>query len=251
MPAPEPSFRVGTSRWSYPNWCGPFYPPDLRSSDWLACYARRFATVELNASFYRLPTPEMIERWSSATPLGFLFALKAWRVITHERRLVDCAQPLEQFLARLAPLAGKVGPILFQLPPRFPIDPVRLGQFLAGLPGGYRYAFEFRDPSWWCDEIYARLTDAGVAFVCFDLAGLRSPRIATGSLAYVRLHGYERRYRAAYPAAVLTDWARWLVAERRAGRDVAAYLDNTMIADHAVRDAERLVKLLEQTTHDH
>jgi uncharacterized protein YecE (DUF72 family) len=241
------SIRVGTSGWSYPNWRGLFYPREMRVTDWLACYARQFPTVELNASFYRLPTPAMIERWSRLTPPGFLFAVKAWRVITHERRLVGCREPLEQFLARIAPLGGKAGPILFQLPPRFPADPARLERFLAGLPPGHRYAFEFRDPSWWCEEIYALLAGSDAAFVCFDLAGLRSPRIVTGSLAYLRLHGFEQRYREAYPEAVLLDWARWLAAEQASGREVVAYLDNTMTADHAVHDAIRLAELLEPT----
>jgi uncharacterized protein YecE (DUF72 family) len=244
QPATGTSTRVGTSGWSYPNWRGLFYPPGVKPADWLACYARQLTTVELNASFYRLPTPATIERWSRATPSGFLFAIKAWRVITHERRLADCQKPLEQLLARIAPLGDKAGPILFQLPPRIPADPVLLGEFLARLPPGHRYAFEFRDPSWWCDEIYARLTDAGAAFVCFDLAGLRSPRIAIGSLTYVRLHGFEQRYRDAYPEEVLMDWACWLVGEQASGRDVVAYLDNTMTADHAVRDAQTLARLL-------
>jgi uncharacterized protein YecE (DUF72 family) len=216
----------------------------VKPADWLACYARQFTTVELNASFYRLPTPAMIERWSRATPPGFLFAIKAWRVITHERRLVDCQEPLEQLFARTALLGDKAGPILFQLPPRFPADLVLLGEFLASLPPGHRYALEFRDPSWWCDEVYARLADAGAAFVCFDLAGLRSPRIAIGPLAYVRLHGFEQRYRDAYPEQVLMDWARWLDAEQASGRDVLVYLDNTMTADHAVSDARTLAGLL-------
>ncbi|MGD9508713.1 MAG: DUF72 domain-containing protein [Geminicoccaceae bacterium] len=241
------AIRVGTSGWSYPNWRGPFYPREARAADWLACYARQFPTVELNTSFYRLPAPAMIERWSRLTPPGFLFAVKAWRAITHERRLVDCREPLAQLLARIAPLGGKAGPILFQLPPRFPADPALLGRFLAGLPPGHRYAFEFRDPSWWCEEVYALLAGSGAAFVCFDLAGLRPPRIATGPLAYLRLHGFERRYRDAYPEAVLLDWARWLAAEQAGGREVMAYLDNTMTADDAVRDARRLAELLGPT----
>jgi uncharacterized protein YecE (DUF72 family) len=155
---------------------------------------------------------------------------------------------LARFLARVEPLGGKLGPILFQLPPRFPADPARLARFLALLPPGHRYAFEFRDPSWWHDEVYKLLAERGAAFVCFDLAGLRSPRLAAGPLAYLRLHGFERRYRGGYPAAVLADSAGWLAAERAAGRPagraVLAYLDNTMLADHAVRDARALAALL-------
>jgi len=245
QPSSGPPLRVGTSGWSYPNWRGLFYPPGLKPADWLGFYARQFATVELNASFYRLPTPAMVERWAAVTPPGFLFAVKAWRIITHEKRLEDCQETWAQFLARIEPLGGKLGPILFQLPPRFPADPARLARFLALLPSGHRYAFEFRDPSWWQDEVYALLEGRGAAFVCFDLAGLRSPRLTTGPLAYLRLHGFERRYRGGYPAAALTDWAGWLAAERAAEREVLAYLDNTMDADDALRDAGTIAVLLD------
>ena len=243
-PAPGPRARVGTSGWSYPNWRGLFYPPGLRPGDQLGFYARHFTTVELNASFYRLPTPAMIERWSAVTPPGFVFAVKAWRAITHERRLGDCEEPLDRFLSRIEPLDSKLGPVLFQLPPRFPADPARLARFLDLLPPGQRWAFEFRDPSWWRDDVYGLLAGRGAGFVGFDLAGLRSPRLTTGPLAYARLHGHERRYREAYPEAVLADWARWLAAEQTQGREVFAYLDNTMVADHAVRDARTLAALL-------
>jgi len=219
------SIHIGTSGWSYPNWRELFYPRGLKMGDWLGFYARHFATVELNASFYRLPTPAMVERWSAATPRGFVFAVKAWRAITHERRLADCREQLATFLARVQPLGTKAGPILFQLPPRFPADPARLAKFLAGLPPNHRYAFEFRDPSWWRDDVYGLLAERGASFVCFDLAGLRSPRLATGPQAYVRLHGHERRYRGGYPGAVLAGWAGWLAAQQAAGRGALVYLE--------------------------
>jgi uncharacterized protein YecE (DUF72 family) len=244
QPSSGPATRVGTSGRSYPNWRGLFYPPGIKPADWLGFYARRFTTVELNASFYRLPSPAMIERWVAATPPGFQFAVKAWRAVTHERRLEDCAEPLQRFLARIRLFGGKLGPILFQLPPRFPADSARLARFLALLPLGHRYAFEFRDPSWWHDEVYMLLEERGAAFVGFDLAGLRSPRRTTGPLAYVRLHGCDERYRGRYPASVLEDWAGWLAKERAAGREVLAYLDNTMDADDALRDAGTIAVLL-------
>ena len=171
----------------------------MKPADWLAFYARHFTTVEVNATFYRLPTAAMVQRWSVATPPGFTFAVKAWRAITHERRLVDCEEPLAAFLGRIGPLGIKIGPILFQLPPRFPADLTRLGRFIDLLPPGHRYAFEFRDPSWWSDGVYALLAEKAASCVSFDLAGLRSPRLAAGSLVYVRLHGYEQRYRDRYP----------------------------------------------------
>ncbi|MEK0083206.1 DUF72 domain-containing protein [Benzoatithermus flavus] len=236
--------RVGTSGWTYPNWRGTFYPKGLKQADWLAWYAGRFDTVELNASFYRLPGPAMVARWAEIAPPGFLFAVKASRLLTHERRLAGCAEPLATFLERLAPLGDKLGPILFQLPPNLRPDLPLLESFLAGLPPSLRCAFEFREPGWWTDPVLRLLDRADAAFVSFELAELRSPRIATGSLAYVRLHGHERRYRGSYPERALADWARWLEAERGNGRDVLVYFDNTAEADDAVRNALSLRRLL-------
>ena len=237
--------RIGTSGWSYPNWRQLFYPRGLKQGDWLAFYARQFATVEINASFYRLPTVAMIERWLAVTPPGFVFAIKAWRAITHEHRLADCQEQLAMFLARIEPLSAKTAAILFQLPPRFAVDPERLARFLADLPAGYRYVFEFRDPSWWREDVYQLLADKGAGFVCFDLAGLHSPRLVSGLLVYVRLHGHERRYQGGYPEAVLADWAGWLATQQAAGHPALVYFDNTMVADHALRDAQALGALLE------
>lgn len=239
--------RVGTSGWAYPNWRGLFYPKGVRQADWLAWYAGRFDTVELNTSFYRLPGEAMVARWAAATPPGFLFAVKAWRALTHEHRLKDGEGPLAAFLERVAPLGEKLGPILFQLPPSLGPDLPRLERFLDGLPRGPRYAFEFRDPGWWADPVLAALDRAGAGFVSFDLAGLRSPLLATGPFAYARLHGHARRYRGPYPEEELAHWAAWLATERRGGRDVLAFLDNTAEADDAVRDAQRLRALLDGT----
>jgi uncharacterized protein YecE (DUF72 family) len=242
--ASSATIRIGTSGWSYPNWRGPFYPAGLPAGEWLGFYARQFSTVEVNATFYRLPAPATVARWCAATPPHFLFSVKAWRALTHEHRLTDCAAQLAMFLERIAGFGERLGPILFQLPPRFPVDLDRLARFLDRLPPGCRCAFEFRDPSWWCDAVASLLARRNAAFVAFDLAGLASPRLSTGEQTYVRLHGHARRYRAPYPPSVLADWAAWLSAERAAGNDVLAYLDNTMDADDAPRDARRLAALL-------
>ena len=238
------SLHIGTSGWSYPNWRGPFYPRGLKPADWLAFYGRHFGTVELNASFYRLPAPATVERWSAATPAGFVFAVKAWRVLTHEHRLRDCGEALQTFLDRILPLTGTNGIVLFQLPPRFPVDVPRLGEFLAELPVSHRYAFEFRDPSWWRDDVLELLDAHGMSFVSFDLAGLHPPRRVCGGRAYVRLHGHAQRYRGRYPHAVLRDWATWLAVQHAAGHGTLVYFDNTMLADDALRDARALADLL-------
>lgn len=240
--------RVGTSGWSYGNWRPAFYPRGLPPREWLGFLARRLRTVEVNASFYRLQPRERFARWAEATPDGFVLAVKAWRALTHHRRLAECGDLVEAFLARLEPLGAKCGPILFQLPPRFAADPARLDRFLAALPRGHRYAAELRDPSWWGDDVAAVLARHGVAFCVFELAQLRSPRRVTAGFVYLRLHGHERRYRGDYGEALLRDWAAWLGGELARGRDVYAYLDNTDEADHAVKDALRLQALLDAAT---
>lgn len=229
--------RVGTSGWGHPQWRGHLYPPGLRSGDWLAHYARHFDTVEVNTSFYRLPTSAMLERWAAMVPQGFLFALKAPREITHDRRLADCEAPLAAFLDRIALLGPAAGPILFQLPPRFPADHARLERFLALLPHQHRYALEFRDPSWWPEPTPTILARHGIAFCPFDLAGSRPPRHLTAGFTYVRLHGHERPYCDRYPEAVLAGWAAWLGTRLRAGCDAYVFLDNTKEGDAALHDA--------------
>ncbi len=238
--------RVGTSGWAYANWRGIFYPPGLRQGEWLAHYARHLNSVEVNASFYRLPRENLIRSWVERTPEDFVFAVKAWRVITHFRRLEDCGPLLDQLFARVALFGAKLGPILFQLPPRFPADPARLERFLEGLPDGHRYSFEFRDTSWHREDIYALLRARGCAFCPFDLAGLVGPRVVTADFVYVRLHGHERRYRGAYSRALLEDWAGWLRARLAEGRDVFVYFDNTDEAAHAVENARELAAMLRE-----
>lgn len=235
---------VGTSGWSYANWRGPFYPPGLKQTDWLAHYAGYLRSVEINNSFYHLPREAMLARWTERTPPGFLFAVKAWRAITHYRRLADCNDQVAVFFDRLKALGGKCGPVLFQLPPRWHVDTGRLAGFLENLPEGWRYAMEFRDTSWHCDAVYDLLRARNVAFCPFELAELTGPRVVTADFVYVRLHGRHARYRGAYTEGELADWTDWLKANMGEGRDVHVYFDNTDEADHAIRNAERLSELL-------
>ncbi len=235
---------VGTSGWSYANWRYLFYPKGLKQGEWIRFYSEHLRSVEVNATFYRLPQEKMLTGWAEKTPDDFLFAVKAWRAMTHSKRLTDCEEPLKLFLARLWPIKAKCGPILFQLPPRFPLDPARLEDFLALLPADRRFTFEFRDPSWHCDKIYALLAASGAAFCPFELAGVSGPRVATADFVYVRLHGRKARYRGAYSEKALVDWAGWLGERMAEGRDVYVYFDNTDEADHALRNAARLDELL-------
>ena len=240
-------YRIGTSGWSYDHWGGwLFYPRGLRKTDWLAHYAEQFRSVEINASFYRLPRTAVLENWAARTPDGFLFAIKAWRAITHYRRLADCAEHLETFFDRLAALGAKGGPVLFQTPPRFPADTTRLVDFLAMLPKDLRCAFEFRDPSWHTDAVYAALADRNAAFCPFELGRLRAPRAVTADFVYVRLHGRAGRYTGNYGSATRRDWADWLGKRLIEGRDVHVYFDNTDVSDDALRNARQLDAMLTQ-----
>ncbi|MCS7269146.1 MAG: DUF72 domain-containing protein [Geminicoccaceae bacterium] len=236
--------RIGTSGWSYASWRGLFYPERLPAGRWLEHYAREFDAVELNASFYRLPRRELVARWAAVTPDDFRFAVKAWRALTHLHRLEPRPDLLEAFLARIEPLGPKLGPVLFQCPPRFPADPGRLEAFLAALPAGIVPAFEFRDPSWHTSEVTAILERHRAGFVTFELAGLRSPRLVTGDLLYLRLHGHRYRYAGRYGRELLAEWVPWLASERDRGRDLWVFFDNTDVEAAAVEDARLLRALL-------
>jgi len=239
--------HIGTSGWAYPHWQGHFYPRSIRAENRLSYYASQFDTVELNNSFYALPRPELLLRWKAAVPPDFCFAVKASREITHRRRLRNAGVPLVGLLRAVEVLDEKLGPILFQLPPGFPMDAPLLAEFLALLPRTLRCAFEFRDPGWWRQEVYDLLARHGIAFCLFDLAGKAAPLEMTADFAYVRLHGAIKAYHDRYPADVLRAWAEQVANWRSTGRDVYFYFDNTEKGD-AAHDALELRRLLTADT---
>jgi uncharacterized protein YecE (DUF72 family) len=222
--------HVGCSGWNYAHWRdGVFYPPRLPASDWLAYYAQHFETVEVNATFYRLPKISTVAGWVEHTPPGFVLAVKASRYLTHVKRLNALGDSLETLLARLQPLldSQKLGPILWQLPPNFPRDDDRLAAALDELPRGLRHAFEFRDESWFVEETYRLLREAGVALVVADRAGAPGLRReeATADFAYVRLHAGSHGGGGNYSHAELGAWKRRLEGYARSG-EVFAYFNN-------------------------
>jgi len=232
--------RIGCSGWSYSDWRGRFYPQGMASRDWLARYSELFDTVEVNATFYRLPKRETVASWVEQTPASFLFAVKASRYLTHVKRLGDVGAGIERFWEPLEPLrdAGKLGPVLWQLPGSFQRDEERLAQALEALPPG-RHCFEFRHPSWFEAPVAALLARHGAAVVVADDArrALPQPR-PSGGWVYVRLH-YGRRGRAGnYSDAELERWRR-RIAAWRSRREVFAYFNNDW---HAIapRNAQRL-----------
>jgi uncharacterized protein YecE (DUF72 family) len=235
------TFWIGTSGWQYDSWKGRFYPRNLPKGRWLAFYAERFATVEVNNSFYRLPSEAAFERWRDETPSGFLIAPKVSRYLTHIRRLGDAEESMELFWSRAKRLGPKLGPLLFQLPPTFAADEERLAAFLQLLPRGARSAFEFRHPSWETETTRSLLDAAGAAIVLADRPGARvAPRV-TGGWGYVRFH-QGTSYGAGYARSKLRRWADRLT--ELPAEDVYVYFNNDP-GGAAVRDALTLFELLE------
>ena len=230
---------VGTSGFTYDHWREVFYPPQVPKRQWLEYYAERFETVEINASYYHMPRHSVCDSWRRRTPEAFCFVMKLNRWITHRKRLADCADPLASFLGAVDRLGPKLGPILVQLPPRFSADAARLEAFLEICPRRYRWAVEFRDPSWLCPEVYAVLRAHDAALVVHDLIP-DHPRQVTAGWVYLRFHGPgERRYAGCYPPQTLRAAARRVREHLRAGLDVYAYFNND-VGGHAVQNAQQL-----------
>jgi uncharacterized protein YecE (DUF72 family) len=234
--ATHPTIRIGTSGWSYDHWVGPFYPEGLPAERRLNHYVSRFDTVEINNSFYHLPSERALRTWREAVPAGFCFAAKGSRYITHMKKLKDPEQGLGRFLERMSLLGDRLGPILFQLPPRWRFNAERLERFLAALGGDFRYAFELRDESWVTARTSELLRRYRAAFCIYELDGFLSPKEITTDFVYVRLHGPDGPYKGNYDPQTLAGWARAFSAWRGQGLEVYCYFDNDE-AGHAVRNA--------------
>jgi uncharacterized protein YecE (DUF72 family) len=236
--------RIGTSGFHYKHWLGTFYPEKLSASKMFDFYMQHFDTVEINNTFYKLPKIEMLEGWRKATPKDFLFSVKASRFLTHNKKLKEPHHALENFLPRAEALGRKLGPILFQLPPKWRVNVERFAEFLEALPTYHRYTFEFREPTWEHDEIYALLRKHNAAYCIYELAGYVSPLQVTTDFVYVRLHGPTMsKYAGSYSSKALAMWAarieKW-TAERRS---VFIYFDNDQ-AGYAAKNALELKRTL-------
>jgi uncharacterized protein YecE (DUF72 family) len=238
------SVHIGTSGWHYDHWRGPFYPEDMRAGEFLEYYRKRFHTVEINNSFYQLPKKETLEGWRNAVPGDFVFAVKASRYITHMKKLKDPEKSTAKFLDRVEALESRLGPVLFQLPPRWRFNPERLRTFLEALPEKYRCAFEFRDPSWFQEETLQALQDHGAAFCIYEFAGRVSPKEVTADFIYVRLHGPGGPYRGQYETRTLAGWAGAFSAWVQKGKEIFCYFDNDE-SGYAAQDALRLKDMVE------
>jgi uncharacterized protein YecE (DUF72 family) len=237
------SIYIGTSGWNYRHWKGTFYPADLPSKNEFAYYTTQFATVELNNSFYHLPSPETFDQWKKASPPGFVFSVKAPRFITHMKKLKTDHTGLEEFLSHVSRLGRKAGPILFQLPPKWKVNLQRLEDFLNHLPPRRRYTFEFRDSSWYSEEIYELLEKHNCAFCIYHLAHHLSPIEVTADFVYIRLHGPGNKYQGSYSITELKGWATQCRKWVRNGLDVYIYFDNDE-AGYAAANAKEFQRLL-------
>ncbi|HEX7709740.1 MAG TPA: DUF72 domain-containing protein [Sphingomonadaceae bacterium] len=243
--APNAPVRIGCSGWVYQHWRGLFYPQDLAVKRWFEFYAQEFDTVEINNSFYRLPKAETFDAWRKQAPKGFRYAVKAQRYVTQAKKLKDGEETVPWIMERIRHLGPTLGPVLYQLPPRFKLNLERLESFLRVLPRNVVSVFEFRDPSWYKDQTFAVLERHGASFVAHDMPGSKSPRVAVGPIAYLRFHGGEGKYWGRYSDKGLIEWADWIAGQTREGRAVWAYFNNDAEA-HAVHDAQTLRAMVRQ-----
>ncbi len=236
--------RIGTSGYQYDHWRGVFYPIEVPKKRWLEHYAREFDTVEINSTFYRLPTRETFAAWRRQTPPGFRYAVKMSRFATHMKKLKDPDATIGLFMERSAPLGSTMGVVLVQLPPHWRVDAERLDAFLTAAPRRRRFAVEMRDESWLCEPVYAVLRRHRAALVVHDLIA-DHPRERTASWTYLRFHGSpgSPKYSGTYSSAQLSRYAQWIAADLDEGRDVYAYFNNDR-EGHAVRDAMRLREMV-------
>ncbi|HDM09079.1 MAG: DUF72 domain-containing protein [Deltaproteobacteria bacterium] len=234
-------FRIGTSGWNYKHWKEIFYPANVAQRKWLEFYCTRFDTVELNATFYRLPKVETFQSWKKRTPQGFLWAVKANKFITHTKRLKDCEEPIERFYSSVKGLDKKLGPILFQLPPSLQFDESLFEDFCSLLSNSYKHVLEVRHASWIDDKAFQIMAKNQIAFCISDTAG-RYPyhEQITADFTYVRLHGSKKLYASKYATEELETWAKKLLDW---GVDAYVYFDNDF-GGNAVENAMELKGLL-------
>lgn len=208
---------AGTSGFAFKEWKGTFYPEKTKDADMLGLYAGKYSTVEINNTFYRLPKENVLVDWASQVPDGFTFAIKASQRITHFARIKpECESALQFLLNNTKSLGARLGPILFQLPPNLKLDIDRLRAFIAMLPQDRRYTIEFRDDSWFIDDVYGLLRERDIPLCIIDQPDFATPVVSTASWGYLRLHRFD------YNDFALKEWARRIMQEKWG--DVFVYL---------------------------
>jgi len=234
---------VGTSGWQYRSWRGPFYPPGLPQREWLEFYAERFATVEVNNAFYRLPERSTFVQWAQRSPDDFVIAVKMSRYLTHIKRLREPAEPVARFSNRTAGLGGKLGPVLLQLPPSLVADATAISEVLSEMPSTVRVAVEPRHASWWTDAVREVLAKHGTALCWADRLGRPlSPLWTSADFGYIRLHEGRARPRPRYGRQALSSWLDRICAAFPARADVYVYFNNDA-GGAAIADASEFAAL--------
>jgi uncharacterized protein YecE (DUF72 family) len=242
MPA---SYFIGTSGWHYDHWRDIFYPRDLSKDKWLGFYAAHFTTVELNNSFYRLPSEDAFANWYRSSPADFTFATKVSRYITHVKRLRDTGDAVDRFVSRAAILKEKLGPLLYQLPPNMRRNEDALAAFLATLPGRMKHVFEFRHESWFDQKVFDTLRRYNAGFCIYDMPSVSCPVVVTVDFAYIRFHGSTGLYSSNYSDKELADWAAKLADLGRKLTAIYIYFNNDAGA-FAIKNAITLRGYLEK-----
>ena len=238
-------YYIGTSGWHYDHWRGRFYPEKLNKSEWLGFYSNHFSTVELNSSFYRLPLEAAFFRWRDSSPGDFLFAVKVSRFITHIKRLRDSEEPLDTFVNRARILTGKLGPLLYQLPPSMHRNDEVLAAFLAILPQEMKHVIEFRHQSWFDEGVFAILRRYNAGFCVFDMPNLVCPLVATADFAYIRFHGSLSLYSSDYNDEELAGWAKGITNLATSLKEVYIYFNND-VGGFAIENARTLRDYLQR-----
>ncbi len=236
------SVRIGTSGWVYTHWRGVFYPKELRQTQWFSFYSRDFDTVEINNSFYRLPSAEMFDAWRRQAPPGFLYAVKASRYLTHMKKLKDPEEPLQRFFGRADRLNNSLGPVLYQLPPRWKVNLPRFEHFLSALPKGYQHVVEFRDASWLTEDVFRLMEQYNVAHCIHDMEPLQIPVRVTAPPVYLRFHG-DSKHSGNYDEKTLAAWARRIADWESQKLPVFAYFNND-VGSFAVKNVRTLKDLV-------
>jgi len=234
---------IGTSGWSYKSWDKAFYPTELPKTRQFEFYATQFPTVEINATFYRLPTLKMVKGWRDKAPGRFVFAVKGSRFITHMKRLNNLHFAVRKYFTRIKALQRRIGVVLWQLPPNFKKDLERLDRFLRRVPKDYRHAVEFRNTSWLQEDVFEVLRKHNAAHVSVSSLGMPLNLVVTTDLIYIRFHGLQGGAAHDYTRNELSPWAQYINEQAAEGKTVYVYFNN----DANVRAPRNAKMLMEMT----
>ena len=240
---------IGTSGWSYNGWLGLFYPENLSKNKWLEYYSNFFNTVEVNSSFYHLPKKQSLKNWAEQTPTNFVFTVKVSRYITHIKKLSECEQSFKKLFDLTLKLGKKLKIFLFQMPPSFKKDTIKLKNFLEILnyqtiSKDFKFVFEFRNESWFCSEVYDLLNDLDVGIVISSSPSYPYHEVVTGNICYIRMHGSNQLYSSKYSVEELKKISILIKNNVQNGIDAYVYFNNDINA-YAVDNAKKLKELCE------